>query len=208
MQITGSHRSVREPKVANIAPAQGRGIVRDRARGRGSARGVTPPRGQTRSTSAEPTYKLERPTDPIQLPSAPEATPSVQMLVLIVLAGLEGAPLATATVDALVSTTPVCPLITVLELTMIHVSYSSVLVDSPMTAMILPLTSRSSFGYHFQSLAIALSVAPPLFMVPPSSTSPSMSTVEQKSSERFVGWLFYNLMTSLVIEPMIFVRVP
>lgn len=55
-----------------------------------------------------------------------------------------------------------------------------------MTTMILSQTSRLSSGAQLQSLSIAPSIAPPLFIVITSSASPVMSTAKQKSFERFV----------------------
>lgn len=57
-----------------------------------------------------------------------------------------------------------------------------------MTAMIFPQTSMPSSSSYFLSLAIASSIAPPLFKVPPSFSSLSMSVAKQKSFEKFL-WL-------------------
>lgn len=65
---------------------------------------------------------------------------------------------------------------------MLHNGPSLILTDPPMTYMILPQISQSRFGLQPQGLAISL----PRFMVPPSTVSLAMPTIEQKSSERFV----------------------
>lgn len=102
-----------------------------------------------------------------------------------VLVRLEGAP----PIPTVINTPTIAlvgPSIALAEPTMIHIGLYSVPTDARITILVLPQTSRPSSGAQLQSLVIAPSIAPPLFMVPPASSSPAMSTAEQKSFERFV----------------------
>lgn len=101
--------------------------------------------------------------------------PSIQELHLWVLARFEGALLALVIPNAPTSTILIGPSIAQVDPTMIHVRPSSVLMDPPMTCMILPQTSELSSGSQLYGLSIAL----PRFFVPPSSASPFVSVTEQ-----------------------------
>nr|WMB96601.1 hypothetical protein [Solanum melongena]WMB96805.1 hypothetical protein [Solanum melongena]WMB97027.1 hypothetical protein [Solanum aethiopicum] len=86
------------------------------------------------------------------------------------------------------------------EPSMIHVGPSSVPVDPPMTSIIPHQTSRPSSSSQLQGSVIALSIALPRFLVPPSSASPAMSTAEQKSFEWFVRLAPRGLVETLALE--------
>lgn len=64
-------------------------------------------RGQTRLVSPKLANEPEGPTYPIPPPLSPNTAPSVQELLLMILARLEGVPPTPATVEVPVSTVPV-----------------------------------------------------------------------------------------------------
>lgn len=99
---------------------------------------------------------------------------------------LEGAPQAQATIEMLVSTTPIGTCSTPSKPSMIHVGLSLAPADA-LAIVIAPLqASKMSLGNQFQSLAVAPFIAPPLFIMPPFFASPTMPTMEQKEFERFM----------------------
>lgn len=138
-----------EIESTNVALTWGWGRVHEWARGWGLAKGIVLPRGQTKSTTLEPDYEPEGPTNLIP-PSPPsDATLLIQELLLRVFARLERAHPAPATIDAPISTTLVSIYIAPSEPTMIYVGLFAAPTYPPMTGMILPKTSRPSLSSQF-----------------------------------------------------------
>lgn len=116
-----------EPEPTNVAPTCGREKAHGRAKGREQAKRATPPRGQARSASLEPEYESKGPTNPVPPSLAPNFIPSIQELLLRVLARLEGASPASVIFDAPASTMPASASIAPTDPPMTHVRPSSVL---------------------------------------------------------------------------------
>lgn len=151
---------------------------RDRAhgmtKGRGRARGAIPPRGQDRIALLEPEYECWGPINPVPSLSALNAIPSIQELLLRVLARLKKVYLTLIILDAPALTVLVSPSSALVDPLMVHVGPSATPVDPPKIFIISSLPDRSST----RSRLLGLSIAPPRFMVPPISTRPAMSTTE------------------------------
>lgn len=88
--------------------------------------------------SLEPTYEPEGPANSIPPPIAPDASPSIQDLLLRKFARLEEAPPALATTDISGSTALTSPPMAPNEPTVIYCGSSSVPIDLSWTFIISP----------------------------------------------------------------------